>query len=121
MEQVGAGNVVVRLGDAEYVLVPTLAAAQGISRMAGGIRGAIDGVVKADLDVIMAVVRFGLGPRVAKEIGDKLPELVWKSGLTDSTGEISARCVEYLSILANGGRPLSIRSEADAENPTITH
>ena len=121
--KVGAGNITISLGGDdeskhEYVLVPTLAAAQGISRTSGGIRGAIDKVIAFDLDTITNVVRLGLGPRVVKEIGQDFNELVWRAGMTDTGGELVARCIEYLSVLSNGGRPLPKAGEAREEgNP----
>jgi hypothetical protein len=113
--RVGAGNVVITLGieeyEKEYELVPTLAAAQGVSRIGGGIRGAMDAIVKLDLDIITRVVQLGLGPTVTKTVGPRLPDLIWQAGLTDSGGELAAKCIEYLTMLSNGGRPITTTEE----------
>lgn len=105
----GAGNVTVRFGDQEYKLVPTFHAASNISRLSGGIRGAINSVIQLDFDVIARVVQFGLGPQVVKELGgaNKLGELIYAEGITDGSGEFTGKCVEFLTILTNGGKPLS--------------
>lgn len=117
--QLGIGSVPIMLNGSEYVLVPSLNAAKKLSRMHGGIRGAIDAVMKMDIDVITEVVELGLGPRVASTIKD-LPTLVWQSGLTDQTGRLTEHCITYLSILANGGKPIEDKGppEPDAhDNP----
>lgn len=121
--RVGMGSVTITLGsgdeEKEYTLVPTLAAAQGTSRIAGGLRGAIDSIVKLDLDVITRVVQLGLGPKVVKTLGTELSELVWQSGMTDSGGELASKCIEYLTMLSNGGRPLTpaVKTEAEGDSP----
>jgi hypothetical protein len=110
----GAGDVIINLGDQEVILKPTLAAGLSISRSAGGIRGAIDKVMNLDLDMIMSVIRVGVGPREAKKLNG-LEELIWQQGLTDSQGEILAKCVEFLTNLARGGRPAE-EAEEDQES-----
>lgn len=114
--RMGAGDVVITLGGVDYTLRPTLNAAQIISRQSGGIRGAIDSILRMDMDVIAKVVTLGLGPQQAKNIKN-LAEAIWEAGLTDDTGAIIAKCVEYLHVLANGGRPVSQEARDDTENP----
>lgn len=115
--KVGAGNVTVTLNEQEYTMVPTLNAAQTTSRLNGGIRGAIDAVIKLDLDVITRVVQVGLGPKVTREIGAKLPDYIWQAGMTDSGGEIVSKCIEYLTLLSNGGRPMTPAEAGDDGDP----
>lgn len=122
--RIGIGDVIITLPDPEngalkeYVLRPTLNAALSISRQAGGIRGAIDAVLKMDLDVIVRTIQLGLGVQTARLLKD-LPERVWQAGLTDDQGQLAAKCVEYLHVLANGGKPIE-RKEEDTENPPVS-
>lgn len=110
----GAGDVTLVLGDHTLILKPTLAAGLAISRSAGGIRGAIDKVMVMDLDVIMTVIRLGIGPKEAKRIPN-LDEIVYASGLTDSSGETLGKVIEFLTNLARGGRPADDESDSDKE------
>lgn len=116
--RVGAGNVMITLGGQEYPLVPTLAAAQAISREQGGIRTAIDRLAQMDFDLVCKVVRLGLGPKVVRELGgaEKIPELVYETGLIDSSGRAITKCIDYLTNLSNGGRPPPT-NDGDEENP----
>ena len=118
---VGSGNVTITLAGREYILRPSLNACLVISRQAGGIRGAIDKVLAMDIDMIVRVIQLGLGNDAARRFKD-LPEVVFRSGLTDTSSGLMAHCIEYLGVLANGGRPLA-RDEAeardDSENPPL--
>lgn len=107
--RVGSGNVTITIKGQDYDLVPTYHAASNISRLSGGIRGAINSIVQLDLDVISRVVQFGLGPKVVKDLGgaNKLGELIYDEGITDGSGEFTGKCIEYLTNLSNGGKPLS--------------
>ena len=109
---VGSGNVTITLEGREFVLRPSLNACLVISRQAGGIRGAIDKVLAMDLDMIVRVIQLGLGPQAARRFKD-LPEVVFRSGLTDTSSGLMAHCIEYLGVLANGGRPL-VRGDEEA-------
>lgn len=111
----GAGDVTLLLGDEEITLKPTLAAGLAISRQAGGIRGAIDKVMALDLDVILSIIRVGVGPKEVKRLRN-LEELVYSNGLMDSQGELLSKVVEYLTNIARGGRPADAEG-GDSENP----
>ena len=115
--QVGSGNVEVVIDGKDFVLVPTAGAAQGISRAYGGLRGAINLVSALDLDAITRVIQLGLGPKAVKELGgnDKLGDLVWRSGLSDNTSQMVVKCIEYITVLTNGGRPVTPAGEEDEE------
>ena len=114
--RVGAGNIEITLAEKDYVLVPTLAAAQGISRQAGGLRKAIDSIMLMDIDVITRIIQLGLGPKTVKELGgaEKLPAIIWQEGMTDSSGQLALKCIEYINVLSNGGRPPT--KEPDGED-----
>ncbi len=100
----GAGDVEIVLGPENLVLKPTLAAGLAISRQAAGIRGAIDKVMALDLDMILTVIRVGIGPKEAKRYPN-LDEMVFASGITSGQGMMLTRLVEYLTNLSRGGRP----------------
>jgi hypothetical protein len=104
----GAGDVAIMLAGEEYFLRPTAKAALTISRGQGGIRGAIDAVLKMEVDAVTNVVKLGLGLAVVRELTRTTPleELVYESGLTDTSGGLVAKTIEFLHILANGGRPV---------------
>ena len=118
--KVGIGNIPITLAGNEYNLVPTLNAAQGISRSAAGLRGSMEAIMRMDVDQVVRVIQLGLGPRVVKDLGgvDKLPELIYQSGMTDTSGGIIAKCIEYITVLTNGGKPLNPKKDEDeGENP----
>jgi len=96
----GAGNVEIELDGQTVVLKPTLRAAQTISRQSGGILGAVERIGKFDLDTMIQVVTLGLNA-TGKE-AQTIPDKVWETGMT----ELVAPVTKFLSILANGGRPV---------------
>lgn len=113
----GAGNIEVQLGEHRLVLRPTLNAALNISRMQGGIRGALDKVAAMDLDAIVSVIRLGIGAEESRRLKN-LDELVFSNGLMDSQGEVLGRCLEFLAVLARGGRPADDESAGEgSEDP----
>ena len=107
---IGAGNVEIKLDGETVVLRPSLRAAQAISRQAGGIMAAVEAIGKFNLDVMTQVVALGLG-REPKDVADA----VWRTGMADLSGPV----INYLSILANGGRPVQSEGgegEGDPQN-----
>lgn len=106
----GAGNVDITLDGEPAVLRPSLQAAQSISRQNGGISGAVRAVGQFDFDAIVSVVTLGLGVTGAE--AKEIPNKVWKTGLTELVGPVSS----FLTILANGGRPISSGGE-EGEDP----
>jgi hypothetical protein len=115
--RVGSGNITITLNGQDYELIPTLGAAQSISRLSGGLRGAIQSVMNLDLDTIDRIVKAGLGPTVSREIGPNLGAYVFDAGFTDQGGELASKCIEYLTVLSNGGRPLTTTDEAPKDPP----
>ena len=97
---IGAGNVEIELNGEAVTLRPTLKAAQNISRAKGGIASAIEAVGRFDFDVMVTVIALGLGAegKDARELPDK----VFSTGMAD----LVAPVISYLTILANGGRPV---------------
>lgn len=118
VSQLGVGDVVVTLNGTEYVLKPSLNALQVLSRKNGGIRGSIEAVMRMDIDVITTVIEVGLTRQAVKAIGN-LPEAVYTAGLTDDTGAIVLKCIDFLSMLSHGGKPA--RTPSDDEDSTNTN
>jgi hypothetical protein len=111
----GAGDVPIVIDGDEYVLRPSLRAAQQISRKEGGIVGAINRVLQMDIDTVTQIVIVGIG---LTEIGAKklnLHERLWQAGMTDDSGRICDLCVKYLRILANGGRLPKDQQDGDVD------
>lgn len=97
----GAGNVDIELDGDTVVLKPTLNAIQAISRQSEGIMGAVRKVGQFDFDMIVLVIGLGTNTTDRKDQRD-LAERVFATGLADLVEPVT----RYLSILANGGRPL---------------
>lgn len=97
----GAGNVDIILDGETVTLRPTLRAAQTISKQAGGIMAAVQAVGRFDLEVMTSVIALGLNVTTPREIND-LAERVWSTGMADLVEPVT----RYLSVLANGGRPV---------------
>lgn len=113
--RIGDGNVPFKLEDGEELtLKPSWGAAQAISRQYGGISGAVERVVRMDMDTVVQVILFGLGYGIGNSSRKPPPDLaerIWKTGFTDRTGSIGEITIKYLHILANGGKPLPEDSE----------
>jgi hypothetical protein len=115
--RLGAGDVQIRLNGEEKTLRPTLSAAIVISRMSGGILGAMQRVSQLDFDTMVVVTRAGLD---LTDLGAKgLEEKVFASGLGYADG-LAKPLTLYLENLANGGRPRVVEgSTDDAERPPL--
>lgn len=103
----GAGDVTIVLDGEEVTLRPSLKAAQGVSRLSGGILGAVEALSRFDLDVLVNVVALGLGKKPSE-----VEEAVWRTGVS----ELAPRAIEFATIIANGGRPVADGGSGDG-NP----
>lgn len=107
---IGAGNVEIELDGEIVTLRPTLKAAQNISRAKGGIMAAVEAVGRFDFDVMVTVIALGIGAE-GKEARE-LPDKVWSTGMADLVQPV----INFLTILANGGRPVQDNGgEGDAD------
>lgn len=118
--RLGSGDITIILNEKEYTLRPTLKAAMMLSRTSGGIRGAIDAVMQMNMDVIATVIKQGLGQHIVRQFKqEQLEEAIWETGLTDTSGGLLGKCVEYLHTLANGGRPINQNRDEDQDPQTL--
>lgn len=108
---IGAGNVEIELDGEVVVLRPNLKAAQNISRAKGGIMAAVEAVGRFDFDVMVNVIGLGIGAE-GKDARE-LPEKVYATGMAD----LVAPVINYLTILANGGRPVQAAGGEGDEDP----
>lgn len=93
----GAGDVPITIGGQEYVLKPTLKAAQELSRN-DGIGRMVQRCATLEIDAVVQVIAAGLG-RTSKD----LPEKVYETGLR----LLAPACITFLTNLSNGGRPIT--------------
>lgn len=99
---IGSGNVTIVLDGEEVVLKPSLKAAQTISKTSGGIISAINAIGRFDLETMVTVIALGLGKTGTRDVQD-LAEKVYSTGITELVEPVT----QFLTIVANGGRPVS--------------
>lgn len=105
--EIGAGDVKVELvGHGEVTLRPTLDACRKLSGMPGGINKMIERCQSWEFDAIHLVIASGLGSN-AKE----LPDLIFRTGML----KLAPSCIDFLFVVANGGRSLSDAPQEEAE------
>lgn len=110
--RLGAGDVEIDLDGETMMLKPSLKAAQTLSRQNGGISAAIQAVSKLEFDVLVQVITLGIGASDSKQVAEK----VWRTGMTT----LAAPAIKYLSIIANGGRPLDDENRGGEEEQDPT-
>ena len=105
----GEGNIPFELDGKDMELVPTLQACMTISRIAGGLNAAVQRCLQLDFDTIEQIVTAGLAlnPTQARKVG----EAIYKTGLI----ALSAPCIDFINVVANGGKPLPEDDEEDGE------
>ena len=104
--KLGSGNVPVVIDGEAMVLVPTYAAMVAISAR-GGLRGAMERILQLDAETIIDVLVAGLGYGPGRRPPKDLAEQIWRTGFTLPSGALADAAFNYVSILANGGRPLA--------------
>jgi hypothetical protein len=108
--QLKAGDVEVVLDGEKLVLRPTLNACQTVSRMTGGIMDAIRRVGNYDFDLMVTIIALGLDLKSKRDV-EALPDRVWRTGMN----KVARPVLQYLSVIANGGRPLEDGEEDPPE------
>ncbi|WP_435653085.1 hypothetical protein ACSC9T_08850 [Pseudomonas putida] len=89
------GTVIVKLGDEEFTLTPTLKAVRAIESRFGGLRGASQAINSLSVDGCAAILVAGAGldDKAAKAV----PGQVWQHGVLD----VSTQLNSYLVSLYN--------------------
>lgn len=105
----GEGDVEIELDGAKLYLKPTLAACLAITRAgASGPRVLADQCLQLNIDAISAVIAAGLGVRAEDIIGQ-----VYKTG----TMSLFSKCVRFIHVVSNGGRPVKVEEEKTPDDP----
>ncbi len=101
----GEGNVTINFDDdSELVLKPSLNAIQTLSRKYGGVLNVIERLNRLDFDVCIEVIELGLGRPASPKARQELSEKIYLHGMTDDTGRVPERCIDYIRVLMRGGR-----------------
>lgn len=110
MSKLDAGNVTITLNGTDRTLRPTLDAITRISTQFGGLAKARDALVSQDFAATVFVISAGLNtaPKQVKALQDD----VFANGLS---AELIVPLINYVAILANGGRPLTEETETSGE------
>lgn len=100
--------VTFNLAGEEVSLKPTFLAASRIPKAFGGYMPAIDAISKLEPSAMETVIAFGMGltPHGQKQMN--LPEKIYETGYPI----VAAPCIEFLTILMNGGKRPSDTEEA---------
>jgi hypothetical protein len=97
--KIGAGDIEIDLDGQPHVLRPSLAACQAISRMGGGLAGAVERCNRFDFDTICDIIGHGLSANPAQR-QKMIPDLVYKTG----TFQLAAACIDFIRVVGHGGQ-----------------
>lgn len=114
-DEVGGGIVKLQLDGKDYELVPTLDACIEISKVSGGLNGAVQRLQQLDFETMCMVIGSGLrvdGKKLnARQRDDLVPEAVFRTGLAP----VAADCINFCRLIANGGRALEDSGDDEDE------
>ena len=97
--ELGAGDVPIELeGHGELVLKPTLKAAMALTNGKGGVPALVDRCLNYELNALVQIISVGIDDN-----SKDLPEIIYQTGML----KLAPQCIEYLHIIANGGKPVS--------------
>lgn len=104
------GEIEVTLGGKVEKLRPTFRAAKAVNALGGadGFSGVFRRIIALDLEMLSAVIAAGLNKKP-----DDVAEDVFKAGVAKLTQPAS----EFVSLLANGGRPPAPEGEDEPGEP----
>lgn len=91
----GENDVIIELTGEEFALKPSLKACTTLARRDGGITSLVQKCNCFEFDAIHSVIIAGIGQN-----SKDLPERIYQTGLI----QLAPKCIEYLHIVANGGR-----------------
>lgn len=109
---IGSGNVTITLDGEDVVLKPSLKAAQTISKTSGGIISAVQAVGRFDFETMVTVIALGLGKTGTRDV-QELAEKVYTTGVTELVEPVT----KFLTIIANGGRPVETAGGEEEQDP----
>lgn len=101
-------NVTIELGGETVELKPTYGAATRIPKHFGGYMPAIDAVSKLDPSALETIIAYGMDLTPAGQKKLDLPRKIYETGYP----KVAAPCIEFLTILMNGGKRVSDTEEA---------
>jgi hypothetical protein len=104
--KLGAGNVEIVLDGEKLILKPSLKAALALSSQPGAIAGVVQAVSDFNLQAMATVVSLASG-----NDAEEAAEAIFATGMVDLAPPI----VRFLTMLANGGRPVA--GGSGKENP----
>lgn len=103
--EVGGGRVELTLDGKPCYLEPSLEACIEVSKLAGGLGGAMDRCRALHFESICAIVGAGIvinGSRLnPRQREDLLPKAIYEAGVIG----VAAACMEFITIIGRGGRP----------------
>lgn len=102
-------RVSVEIDGEEVVLIPSPAAILSLSAQYGGFQPLVRTLGQLDVQAMVAVVVAGLGLS-GREARDMTDAVAMSSSL-----ELAPKLIEFVMILANGGRPLKAEKTNEAE------
>lgn len=112
---VGEGRVAIELDGKQMALVPSLDACLEISKATGGLAGALQRCQNLHFETIVFIVGEGLeidGQRLnPRQRADMLPKAIYEAG----TVIVAAKCMDFITIIGRGGRPLDIEDDDEGE------
>jgi len=89
------GTVIVKLGDEEFTLQPTLKAVRAIESRLGGLRGASQTINAVSVEGCAIILAAGAG--LEGKAAEAISEKVWQAGVV----EVSVQLNKYLLALYN--------------------
>lgn len=108
-------NVELALGDKTYTLVPTYRALEQISQRFGGHVKAIESIRSLDVQAMVLVTKAGV-PKLKDAEVKELPRLIYEAGVVKA----SVPLIQFLAVLANGGKPLPDGDEEEGGETATT-
>lgn len=112
---VGGGKVPIILEGKEYFLEPSLEACLELARSPVGLGGLIDRCKAMHFETICMIIGVGLRPNGKalnpRQRDQMIPKAVYEAGIIDVAGI----CMEYLTVILNGGRELPDEEDEEKE------
>lgn len=123
--ELGEGTIEVQLIDSDgqahiHHLKPSLGAFKTLSRKYGGLRSLVDKLDRLDFDAVVDTIAAGMNVPLTAKRRDELEQAVFRTGITDDTGQLGEMCVQYVICLMRGGKrpgPPEGQAEGNSDAP----